>query len=93
MICFEILLNGERFCLAGVESGVLSADVISWQGGSATDREPQLHLHVAGSSNQKRLRWTEPGQTALKVGDEVTIRIVEADMPDEMLRNNTETTQ
>ena len=86
MICFEIFVNGERLCLAGIEPGVLSANVTSWQGGSTTEFEPVTHLHVSGTSyEKKRFDWTESGseQSLLKVGDEVTIRIVEADRPDE----------
>ena len=95
MICFEIFVNGERLCLAGVEPGVLAAHVTSWQGGSTTEREPVTHLHVSGVTEKKRFDWTESGseESLLKVGDEVTIRIVEADKPDDgvyIIRQNGE---
>ena len=91
MICFEIFVNGKRICLAGVESGVLASNLTSWQGpleeGSTTERESQLHLHVAGVTDGKHFRWPEPNLTPLAVGDEVTFRVVEADTPDEAVRH------
>jgi hypothetical protein len=83
MICYEILVNGERLCLAGIEPGVFAAYVTTWQGGSETEREPETHLHVSGVTEKKRFDWTESGQCKLKVGDELTIRVVEADTPDQ----------
>ena len=85
MICFEIFVNGEKLFLAGIEPGVLAAHVTSWQGGSTTKREPVVHLHVSGVTEKKRFDWTESGseQSLLKIGDEVTIRVVQADRPDE----------
>ncbi len=88
-------MNGERLCLAGIEPGVLAAYITTWQGGSTTEREPETHLHVSGVTEKKRFDWTETGsqQSLLKVGDEVTIRVVEANTPDEgvrIMRQNSE---
>ncbi len=90
MICFEIFVNGERLCLAGVESGVLAADLLCYQEpleeDSTTERESQLTMRVSGHNNGETYHWTESAQTLSGVGDEITIRVVEADTPDEGVR-------
>ncbi len=95
MICFEIFVNGKRICLAGVEYGVLAANLTSWQSpleeGSPTERESQLHLYVAGVTDGKHFRWPEPKLTPLAASDEVTFRVVEADTPDEAVRHYPQT--
>lgn len=94
MICFEILLNGKRLCLAGlpgVGDSVLGAHVTVWQGpieeGSTTERESQTHLFVSGTAEGKRIRWPDSDSTSLAVGDELILRVVEADTPDEGVRH------
>ena len=77
MICFEVWVNGEKICLAGVgESDVLTCIL---DGGR---RGLKSNLHVGGLVNEKHVRWTEK-RHSLEVGDEVTIKIVEADTVDE----------
>ena len=93
MTCFEVSVNGERLCRAGVgEFGVLSAmtswvrrrdpppsDVEDW-------REEELVLDVGGlhaggrGGDDEHRRW--PGRP-LKLGDVVTIQVIENETCDE----------
>ena len=91
MLCFDVLVNGARICRAGVgTSGVLSA-IVSWVGKSARSprkggrTEPgETRLHVGGLYNPKPSVNVHPSwaEQTLKVGDEVAIKVVEADNPD-----------
>jgi hypothetical protein len=84
MICFEVRVNGEKICVAGVgDSGVLAAHVTWSQGRQSQRRQPQKpHLHVGGLVNNEHVRWTE-NEHVLEVGDEVTFKVVEAGTADE----------
>lgn len=84
MICFEVWVNGEKVCVAGVgNSGVLSS-IVSW-GGRENRKFIKPKLHVGGLVNGEHVRWTEEGHY-LDVGDEVTIKIVETNTADEPVR-------
>ena len=73
MICFEVWVNGEKICLAGVgESGVLNAII---DGGN---KQRKSNLHIGGLVNDEYVRWTEKGHYR-EVGDELTIKSLEAD--------------
>ena len=83
MIAFEISHNGKRICTAGLEeAGILVASLAF-----PMDRKKQkklefpLHLHVAGLDNatEDHLHWDTPD---MKLGDSVTIKIVDADKID-----------
>lgn len=100
MLCFEVLLNRKRVCLAGVgESGVLST-IVSWVGGSpqsprkgGSTRAGEAHLHVGGLHNPEphlnvHPRWVDE---RLKSGDEVTVRLVRASRPDVARHNLVQT--
>jgi hypothetical protein len=74
MIAFEVWVNGEKKCTAGVgDKGVLNAIM---------NGPSHPHLSVGGLSGEEHVRWLERNGE-LKVGDEVTIRIVETDQIDE----------
>lgn len=80
MICFEIWVNGEKICLAGVdESDVLCAII------DGARKQRKSNLHVGGLVGDEHVRWTER-EHILEVGDEVTIKIVESDTADEPIR-------
>jgi len=77
-----VLVNGERLCLAGVgKDGVLNAGV-TWVGGKRLEGRgkitQRLELMVGGlnSITREHLRWHSPKR--LKVGDEITIKVVSA---------------
>jgi hypothetical protein len=87
MRTFEVFLNGKKVCTAGVEDdGVLTAIVSSVRRRvDATDRKQsgrgkdELRLEVGGliSSTLEHVRWQN---RALRAGDEVRIRIGEAEL-------------
>lgn len=77
MICFEVWVNGEKVCLAGVsESDVLTCIV------DGERRGLKSNLHVGGLVKDEHVRWTQK-RHSLEVGDEVIIKIVESDKADE----------
>jgi hypothetical protein len=89
MIAFEIFLNGNKLCRAGVgDLGVLTT-VLSWvrrERRNTETREPgnieeELTLNVSGliSSKNEHVRWSE---SKVRVGDEVRVRVVSVESVD-----------
>ena len=89
MIALEVLLNGRRFVVAGTEDmGVLSTHVtgVGKLGRRSSDskgapKSYDIDLHVGGLTSRSRrrdehLRWGP--RKSLKVGDEVTVRVLKA---------------
>ena len=95
MLCFEVYRNGERLCTAGVDGfGLLDARVkwlshepeklARWAAKGKPAQQPiTLELLVGGCIGEgqdlEHLKWVEE---ALSVGDEIQIRVVEADVAD-----------
>jgi hypothetical protein len=78
MVTFEIALNGNRICTAGITTpGVLST-ILTWA--TPNREQPELRLHVGGLENHDHVRWTDLG---LAVGDVLEIRVVEQSRRDE----------
>jgi hypothetical protein len=81
MIAFDISVNGKRICLAGNES-LFSAILSRVEDG--TDR---VDFNVTGmlsaNGNDCPVMWNTP---ELQLGDEVTIRIIQTDSPDNAIR-------
>ena len=92
MIGFEVEVNGERMCLAGVgDFGVLTT-IISWVRTRATVSEEgeqvnKLELQVGGlkeaDTGRAQITWLNK---KLVPGDEIRIRIVNTDHVDEAAR-------
>ena len=91
MLAFDISVNGHRHCLAGVGArGILSAFVTYYRmapSGEFPDPGRKAHLHVSGSrADGTRVHWPREGSpdatVPLRIGDVVTIRLVEADAAD-----------
>ena len=87
MLCFEIGINGQHYCLAGVGArGILSAFVTYYRlppDDELPDLGRKVHLNVSGSRpDGASLQWApgpSPDATVpLRIGDVVTIRVVEA---------------
>jgi hypothetical protein len=79
MRVFEVSLNGERLCAAGIDGdGSLTAILHAV---TAKPRD-ELGLEVQGlvSATEEYVKWAQVG---LKVGDEVRVRIVESASADE----------
>ncbi len=85
MIAFEIHLNDQKLCRAGVgDSGVLSA-IVTWAAAtmSTGTMNRSLFVNVGGLVNPegKHVSWIN--QRPLAVGDKIQVNIVEADSLDE----------
>ena len=89
MIAFEVFLNGNKVCRAGVgDLGDLTT-ILSWvrrEGRNTETRESgnieeELTLNVSGllSSKNEHVRWSESKVT---IGDEVRVRVVSAESVD-----------
>jgi hypothetical protein len=86
MTAFEVYLNGEKLCTAGLgDAGVLSA-ILSWRGaqpykdGTKPDA-PSIEFSVGGLTSPagENVRWAEP---SVRAGDEILIRIVDTEFVD-----------
>jgi len=79
MLAFEVLINGKRLCIAGTGTSDVLSTVVSWARRAQDRGQDKLDFHiggiVAGNSNE-HFGWTTP---ALAIGDEITIRLVDAD--------------
>jgi hypothetical protein len=73
MRAFEVSLNGEMLCAAGIgDDGVLTA-IISWVAGDH-GAEPSLHVGGRVSPMQEHVTWTE---RPLAIGDEVVVKVAD----------------
>ena len=80
MRAFEISLNGQKLCVAGIgDDGVLSA-IVNWV---AKGGEGDMFLEVCGLVGpvNQDVRWVR--QKPLQLQDEIRVRIVEVDRVDE----------
>jgi|ERR1700692_2959407 hypothetical protein len=94
MLCFEIWRNDEKLVTAGLsELGVLSF-MLTWVGkepdassvaAASAGTIPGLHCHVGGLSGMMHVDWYET--EALKIGDELRVRLISSDTPDPPLRS------
>jgi hypothetical protein len=85
MLAFEVLVNGKRLCIAGTGQMDVVSAAISW----ARREADTINFHVGGiaaGDQGEHLSWNTP---TIGIGDEVTIRLVDAntsDGPDETYR-------
>ena len=82
MKAFMVSVNGRHVCTAGIGPDGLLSTILNWVGGGPRrDAEGHFRLHVGAldSRTNEHVRWHTPD---MKVGDEVTIRIIEADQVD-----------
>ena|ERR1700720_807373 len=90
MTCFQVEVNGERVCVAGLgEFGVLTA-TLSWvrnrhQSSTTTEAAAEIAFNVGGLTDSESrvdefVDWVRKG---LSVGDEVRITIVDVTDCDE----------
>jgi hypothetical protein len=85
MKAFQVILNGKELCVAGfTEHGVLSA-IVDCVSGHGRD---MLSLSVGGliSSKAEHVRWLEARR--LRKGDEIQIKIIEAESADSPQRRD-----
>ena len=81
MIAFEILVNGQRVCVAGASAVV--GQTLSW----TPNMKNNARLSVGGIDKREAgddmVSWPVP---SIVVGDEITIRVIETDAVDEPTR-------
>ena len=86
MICFDVYLNGEKLCRAGMKELVVMTAHVDYVESKFRDAENEkLTFSVGGlydhpSGGQAHPHWIE--RTKLNEGDEVTLRIVDSDAAD-----------
>ena len=74
MRAFEIYLNGKKLCVAGMELGQL---LFSISGGQNAHGRGDVGLGMTGATLRDEIvRWD---QRPLQIGDQVRVKIVEAD--------------
>ena len=82
MLAFEISEIGKRLCIAGTEMSDVLSTGLSWV--RRTNRRPErLNFNVGGiisGDSRTHFAWTTPSITS---GDEITIRLIDADSWDE----------
>ncbi|HYX72510.1 MAG TPA: hypothetical protein VE732_07050 [Nitrososphaera sp.] len=87
MICFEVFINSERICRAGIgEIGVLSS-ILTWvgsrQGSENNEVRSRIDFHVGGLAHNgadAHVHWVNK---ELSIGDEITVRVTESSDSDE----------
>jgi len=85
MLAFEIYLNDQKLCRAGIgDTGVLST-IVTWAvtTRSTGARDESLFINVGGLINPERKHVSWINQKTLAVGDKILVNIVEADAVDE----------
>ena|ERR1700690_303734 len=91
MRTFEVSLNGRELCTAGVgEDGVLTVIVRSQARNISRRGKEDLRLDVGGmiGSTMEYLHWQE--QRLLRQGDEIQIRVAEAEVASKPCRRERE---
>ena len=78
MLAYEIHRNGKRLAVAGLDGDCVLSTIVTHVEGRGG---PRLDLHVGGliTATEEHVIWRN---TRLKLGDEVKLRIVEANRVD-----------
>jgi len=92
MICFEVSVNGNRLCTAGVgENGVLTA-ILTWVSSQSEEASPDNEerkekpiLHISGLMNEEHISWLE-NPNLISLGDVVSIKVISSQTIDEPSR-------
>jgi hypothetical protein len=80
MIAFVVSVNGHRVRTIGIgDSGVLSA-IVSWTVHPGEPGDLRLSFGGLDTRTDEHIRWPDPPE--IKVGDTVTIQVVEMDAVD-----------
>jgi hypothetical protein len=83
MRAFEVSVNGEKLCLAGIgDDGVLTTIVHC----AARQRDAGLFLEVGGLIGQTKEHLNWINQKPLSVGDNVQIKIIETGAVDNPIK-------
>jgi hypothetical protein len=83
MICFEVKKNGERVCVAGVDSECVLSTIVNYinvtDPGPTTRRVLDVYVGGLNTASQQHLKWAT---VDLVVGDRVEVSIVESEKAD-----------
>jgi hypothetical protein len=80
MIAFVVSVNGQRVGTIGIgDSGVLST-IMSWSGRTGEPGDLRLSIGGLDTHTDEHVRWPDPPE--IKVGDTITIQVVETDTVD-----------
>lgn len=82
MIAYEVLVNGQRVCVASANA-VLGV-TLSWTPALKKGSRLSVGGMDKGEAGKEFVDWPVPDDVGL--GDEITIRLIEADSVDEPLR-------
>ncbi|MGA8171186.1 MAG: hypothetical protein WB816_10225 [Methylocystis sp.] len=98
MLAFEIWKNGEKLAVAGLENSGAISLMLTWvgRGAGASSRATEgteiegLDLRVGGidtsqTAGDQSIEWIE--DTALRLGDDITIRLISATAADAPVRS------
>ena len=85
MKAFQIAVNGQRVCLAGIGANGVMAINVQWTGGKALadgQLSDNLRLIVGGlnTATREHARWETP---TINTGDEISIKVVESETVDQ----------
>jgi hypothetical protein len=92
MLAFELFIDDERICLAGMEDWAVMSVIVSAvraRDGGERPREAKLDVHVGGLSEDDsdgvahHARWA---RIDLTTGSRVSVNVVETDHPDPPVR-------
>ena len=91
MICFDVYVNDKKLCRAGFQDAVVLTSILSWA--KLTTGEEEMFFGVGGlyhptSGGNAHPSWVE--QLAIAAGDKITIEVVNAENPDEPVRETVE---
>lgn len=82
MKAFEIIINDNNICRAGLESGkgVLTTHIISATGLDNQSDNISMSVSALNSASNESLKWVTQ---ELKVGDEILVRIIDTEEIDQ----------
>ena len=85
MICFDLYVNGEKLCRAGMEQLLVLSCIVDFAKASEHYAEDELAVSLGGlyaesNGGNAHPRWVE--RKRLLIGDEVKIKIVECNVAD-----------
>ena len=79
MPSFIVQINGKSVCSVGLTGKYSGSIDLTWLAGQTKDTKGLLYFHIGATERNNNLRWSVP---QLEVGDEVTIKIVDATVSD-----------
>ncbi|UBF26432.1 hypothetical protein K9N68_33880 [Kovacikia minuta CCNUW1] len=93
MLAFEVSINANRVCTAGIDDYGVLTSILTWVKRQPdileSDRFEELTLDVGGllSNVNESLSWLKP---EVSIGDSITIKIVDIEQVDEPFQRDRE---